>query len=86
MFVVTTAPGREAKLRRSGINGGVRAESNTCRSYGAWQTARHVWLQTWRSYRSFSPRRHRASATEGMCVRCSRLPPHSKATLSMALG
>ena len=43
MFVVTTTPERPAKLRRSGIRGGppttsgsVWANSNTCRSYGAW--------------------------------------------------
>jgi hypothetical protein len=41
------APECPAKLRRSGMNrasGGVRADSNTCRSYGAWLTLRRVWL------------------------------------------
>ncbi len=46
MFIVTTTPERPTKLRRSGTqgnpprpSGSVRANSNTCRSYGAWPAA-----------------------------------------------
>jgi hypothetical protein len=46
MFIATATAEHPAKLRRSGTQGGspptsgsVRANSNTCRSYGAWPTA-----------------------------------------------
>jgi len=39
-----------------------------CRSAGAWRTRWHLWLYTWRSKRSFLPRRRYLAAGCKMCI------------------